>query len=230
MELTTEKLARMIDHSKLQPHATEQEIIDFCKVVRRYKFVAAFVLPANLSIARSELAGNGFTKLGTGIGFPFGTHTTKIKILECEEAIALGAEELDMVMNIGALKSGNFKLVRSELESVLTAIGDIPLKAILEVSYLTPQEIREGARICCDTRLAFVKTGTGFGTRATTMEDVRLITEVVGGRIGVKVAGGVQNISTLLDMHLLGVTRFGVSRGDRIIEEFNRLFKGCLVI
>jgi deoxyribose-phosphate aldolase len=160
------------------------------------------------------------TKIGTGVGFPFGTPTSRTKLFECEEVIALGADEIDVVINIGALKSGNYTLVRKELEELVSLASPLIVKSILEVSYLTDDEIVEGSKICCDAGVAFVKTATGFGSRATTMHDLRLMIDAVAGRVDVKAAGGIGNIDTLLEMYKMGVTRFGISSGDRIIDDF----------
>ena len=219
MVITTAKLAQMIDLSKLHPTTTEDELVQFCSTVNRYRFAAAYVLPANLSFI-SQRINNGVTKIGTGIGFPFGTSTPMMKLLECEESIELGAQEIDVVINIGALKSGNMRLILRELQDIVGVAGPRLVKAILEVSYLTEDEIVEGARVCCDSGVSYVKTGTGFGGRPTTVRDVKLINRAIEGRVGIKAAGGVSNIDILLDMLRLGVDRFGVSAGDRIIDQF----------
>ena len=223
--MNTQELALMIDHSRLHPATTEDALHSFCDVVNRYKFAAAYVLPANLRFVSSRI-NNGVTKLGTGVGFPFGTPTSRTKLFECEEVIQLGAEEIDVVINIGALKSRNYGIVRQELEDIVTLASPLIVKAILEVSYLDEEEITEGSRVCCDAGVAFVKTATGFGSRATTMKDLGLIVDAIRGRTGVKAAGGIGDIDTLLAMYRIGVTRFGISSGDRIIDDFLRIYKG----
>jgi deoxyribose-phosphate aldolase len=222
-----EELALLIDHSKLHPATTEDELQSFCELVNMHKFAAAYVLPVNLRYVSSRIR-NGVTKLGTGIGFPFGTATSRTKLFECEEVIGLGAEEIDVVINIGALKSGIFNRVRHELEKIVTLSSPLIVKAILEVSYLTDEEIFEGSKLCCDAGVAFVKTGTGFGSRVTTLNDVRIMVDAIGGRTGVKAAGGIGDIDTLLAMYRLGVTRFGVSSGERIIAQFIDKYEGYL--
>jgi len=225
MQLTTRQLAAILEHCRLHPAATEEEIRAFCAVVRKYGFATAYVLPANLGVVREELQGCP-TKIGTAIGFPFGTQTTRIKLLECEEAVQLGAEELDVVINIGALKSGNVRLVQNELRQLVEVVKPRPLKVILEVCYLTRQEISIGVQICCDVGAAYVKTATGFGARATSLEDVKVLVREAAGRIRVKVAGGVRDLRTLLKMYQIGADRFGVSSGDKLMEEFNLLYHG----
>jgi len=227
MKITPEVLAGMIDHSELRPFATESDIRSFCEIVKRYCFAAAYVLPVNLSIARSELQ-NCPTKLGTGIGFPLGTSTLKTKLYEAEDAMHLGAEELDVVINIGALKSGRLSVVSEELKSLVRLIHPRPLKVIIEVCYLNPQEIVEAVNICCDVGATYVKTATGFGNRPTTLEDVKLVVEAAKGRIGVKASGGIRDLSMLLNMYRLGATRFGVSCGDKLIEELKTTYGGTV--
>jgi deoxyribose-phosphate aldolase len=223
--MNTQELALMIDHSLLHPASTEDELLNFCDVVNRYKFAAAYVLPVNLPLVSTRIQ-NGVTKLGTGVGFPFGTPTTRTKLFECEEVIELGADELDVVINIGALKSGNYDVVRRELEEIVILASPLIVKSILEVSYLDDDEIVEGSKICCDAGVAFVKTATGFGSRPTTTHDIQLMVNAISGSVDVKAAGGIGSIETLLEMYEIGVRRFGVSAGDRIIEDFLRRYEG----
>ncbi|ADQ13725.1 deoxyribose-phosphate aldolase [Halanaerobium hydrogeniformans] len=223
MKITVDNIAQMIDQSKLDPYVTEKEIIEFCKEVNEYDFIAAFVLPANLPIAKKELK-NSSVKLGTGIGFPFGTTTTKSKLQECEEALGLGVDELDTVINIGALKSGKYEYVYNELKQMVELIAPKPLKVILEVSYLTPEEIKEGTRIGCKAGVEYVKTGTGYGGRDTNLFDINLIAEAIDEDTKIKAAGGIRDIYTLIEMYKLGVRRFGVSRGPKIVEQFKKYF------
>ncbi|MCC3146032.1 deoxyribose-phosphate aldolase [Halanaerobium sp. Z-7514] len=229
MKITVENIAQMIDQSKLDPYVTEKEIVKFCKEVIEYNFVAAFVLPANLSIAKKELK-NSSVKLGTGIGFPFGTTTTKSKLQECEEALKLGVDELDTVINIGALKSENYKYVYNELKQLVNLVAPKPLKVILEVSYLTPEEIKEGTRIGGEVGVEYVKTGTGYGSRDTNLFDINLIAEAIDDNTKIKAAGGIRDIYTLIEMYKLGVRRFGLSRGPEIIEQFKEYFAGEIEI
>jgi deoxyribose-phosphate aldolase len=225
--MNSQELASIIDHSRLHPATTEDELLSFCDVVNRYNFAAAYVLPANLPFVSSRI-NNDVTKIGTGVGFPFGTLTSRTKLFECEEVIELGADEIDVVINIGALKSENYTLVRRELEELVSLASPLIVKSILEVSYLNDDEIVEGSKICCDAGVAFVKTATGFGSRATTMHDLQLMIDTIGGRTGVKAAGGIGNIDALLDMYRMGVTRFGISSGDRIIDDFVERYEGYL--
>jgi deoxyribose-phosphate aldolase len=219
MELNAQKLAEMVDHSLLHPATTKDELLRFCDTVNKYNFATAYVLPSNIPFASSNI-NNGFTKIGTGIGFPFGTQTTKVKLIECEDAVENGAGELDVVINIGMLKSGNYRYMYNELKEISNFASPYSIKAILEVSYLTDEEIVEGSKISCDAGMAFIKTATGFGSRPTSLKDIQLIMSAISGDVGVKAAGGVRTLDELLDMYSIGVRRFGVSAGDKIIDEF----------
>lgn len=223
MHISENDLAQMLDHSKLDPYVTEKQIKDFCNQVKKYNFIAAFVLPANLKIMIDELKKSP-VKIGTGIGFPFGTSTTSIKQKECEEAIEMGADELDVVINIGALKSKNYDYVYKELGKLVNTVSPLPLKVILEVSYLNPEEIKKGTEISCRAGVDFVKTGTGFGSRVTTLYDIKLISEVIDSKTKIKAAGGIRDIYTVVEMYKYGVRRFGVSRGPQLMDQFNNEF------
>ena len=225
MTMNKQRLTNMLDHSLLHPATTENELLQFCDTVNKYKFPVAYVLPSNISFA-SENIDHNFTKIGTGIGFPLGTHTTKIKLLECEDAVKNGALELDVVINIGKLKSGDYSFIFNELREIANIASPYSVKAILEVSFLTKEEIIEGSKISCDAGMAYVKTATGFGSRATILEDIQLIMNAISGNVRVKAAGGIRTLDELLEMNRIGVQRFGVSAGDKIIDEFtNRLNK-----
>ena len=225
MKLTTEQLAKMMDQSKLEPFTTEGEIRDFCDTVKRYGFGAVYVLPCNFRIVR-ETIDSSDTILGTAIGFPFGTHTTETKLFESEQMLKLGAQSIDVVINIGALKAGDYTLVHDEMKALVALAGPHAVKSILEVSYLSDDEIARGTQICCDAGVAFVKTATGFGSRASSLHDVMIIREHISKNVRIKVAGGVRDIDTLLDMWKMGVSRFGVSKGDRLLNEFSEKYNG----
>jgi deoxyribose-phosphate aldolase len=215
----------MIDMSKLPPTVSRAEVLEFCDLVREYKFGTAYVLPANLELLREQLEGTA-TVLGTGISFPFGTATTRVKLLECENALELGAGSIDVVSNMGALKSGNDKLVHDELRDLSDLTGKADLKVILEVGYLTPEELARGTRICCDAGVQYVKTSTGFGPRPATIDDIKIVKKNISPRVKIKVAGGLNDIDLLLEMLALGVERFGVSRGDSLIDQFEEKYGG----
>ena len=157
----------------LHPATTEKEIFKFCEKIKKYKYGTAYVLPANLPLITERLS-DTLTRLGVGIGLPFGTSTTATKCFECEEAIKSGAEDLDVVINIGALKSSNYNKALNELKELTKVVHPYILKIILEVSYITKKGIIEGTKICCDAGVDFVKTATGFGSIATTINDAEI--------------------------------------------------------
>jgi deoxyribose-phosphate aldolase len=225
MRLTADSLAAMIDQSKLPPSVTEQEVIEFCATVRKYRFGTAYVLPLHLKLMGEQLRGSG-VKLGTGVSFPFGTCTTDVKLFECESVMRLGAQEVDVVTNMGLLRSGRDEPFVEELRALGGLTGDLPLKAILEVGHLSREDLARGTRLCCEAGVQYVKTGTGFGPRPATVDDIRAVKENLTGDTGIKVAGGIGDIDTLLTMLREGVDRFGVSRGEQIMDQFQEKYGG----
>lgn len=225
MKLDLDRFARLLDYSLLHPATTEKEIFKFCEKIKKYKYGTAYVLPANLPLIKERLS-DTLTRLGVGISFPFGTSTTATKCFECEEAIKSGAEDLDVVINIGAIKSSNYNKVLNELKELTKVVHPHILKIILEVSYLTKKEIIEGTKICCDAGVDFVKTATGFGSRETTINDVEIILNNITNDAKVKVAGGVNNVDTILKLYSKGVEKFGVSKGEQLVEEFIEKYNG----
>lgn len=170
--------------------------------------------------------------VGAPVGFPSGAHTTAIKVAEAIGLVADGAEELDMVINVGRLRSGDIAYVKADIRAVVEAIAPVPLKVILEIAHLTDDEVRRGAAIVADSGAVFVKTGTGWPRYATTVERVRIIIEAVAGAVQVKAAGGIRDLDTIADMVRLGVTRFGIgTRGARdLVRQCAMLPGGGLVV
>jgi deoxyribose-phosphate aldolase len=160
-------------------------------------------------------------KLVGNVSFPSGSDTTTTKIFQAKEMMAAGCDEIDMVLNIGKLRSGEIHEVAEDVKAVVKTVTPIPVKVIIETPYLTPQEIESASRICVDAGAAFVKTGTGWSEKGTSLEDVRLIKSVVGDRIKIKASGGIRKLDTLLAMYSLGARRFGVNlrSGVQIVEE-----------
>ena len=145
------------------------------------------------------------------MGFPSGGHTTRTKVTEATELAENGAQELDMMMNVGRFKSGDLDYVRREIRAVVEAITPVPLKVILELAYLTDEEIRTAAALVAESGAAFVKTGTGWTASATTLEKLKIIVETVEGAVEVKASGGIRSLDAIADMVRLGVTRFGIN-------------------
>jgi deoxyribose-phosphate aldolase len=211
MTLTSGALARMIDVSAVQAFHTESDIRSLAGIASEHGFVAAHALPHFMPLLRSLLPVTGPTMAGGPVGFPSGGHATAIKVAEARQLVVDGAQELDMMLNVGRLKSGDEGYVGDEVRSVLEAIAPVPLKVILEISLLTDDEIRRGAAIVARSGAAFVKTGTGWTAGGTTLEKVRLISEEVGGTVGIKASGGIRSLETIAAMIELGVTRFGIN-------------------
>lgn len=230
MKLTEEILAKMIDHSCLKPDATVQEVLKLCDVVKKYNFRTAYVLPTNVSILVRELK-NTETKIGTGVGFPFGANIPEVKAFEAREMIEAGVEEIDMVINIGALKSRNYKLVQKDIEKVVAvAVSKAVVKVILETYYLTDDEIIKGCQISKNAGADFVKTCTGFTPIGAKVEHIRLMRKTVGSKMGVKVSGKIGGVDTCLDMIKAGANRIGVSNGDVLINELREKHNGSYEI
>jgi deoxyribose-phosphate aldolase len=220
----------MIDHSLLRPDASEEEIVKFCEESRREHFATVMVYPCWLPVAARCLR-DCDVKWGTVIGFPFGATTTACKVFEAKQAISMQASELDMVVNIGALKSGDLDLVRREIEEVVTAAElarltadgeEVLVKVILETGYTTREEQAKVCRIVQEARAHFVKTSTGFGPRGATVEDIKFLRQAVGRDIGIKAAGGIRTYKQALDLVNAGADRIGTSSGLAILAGYDK--------
>lgn len=205
------ELAALIDISAVQAFHTEKDVRDVAGIAVEQGFIAAHVLPNFVPLLRSLVPAGGATLVGGPIGFPSGGHATKTKCFEGAGLVADGAEELDMMINVGRLKSGDFDYVKQDIRAVVEAIAPVPLKVILEVAHLTDDEIRAGASIVAESGAAFVKTGTGWTPSASTVDRLRLIVETVQGAVQVKASGGIRSLETVAAMIDLGVTRFGIN-------------------
>ncbi|TXK74581.1 deoxyribose-phosphate aldolase [Paenibacillus sp. N3.4] len=209
--LTGPEIARKIDHTLLKPDATKDEIIKVCSEAKQYNFATVCINPYWVPLAAKELAGS---KVGitTVIGFPLGATTTFSKMAETRDAIANGATEVDMVLNIGALKSGDLNTVKKDIEGVvLAANGQAVVKVILETGLLSDEEKVKACSICKMAGADFVKTSTGFGHGGATVEDIALMRSTVGPEMGVKASGGVRDIDTARKIIAAGATRIGAS-------------------
>ena len=212
------ELARYIDHTLLKPEATEGQIRKLCEEARKHTFASVCVNPSWVSLASQMLKGSP-VKVCTVIGFPLGATTPTTKAIETRDAIANGANEIDMVINVGALKSGNDALVKDDIEAVVAAAkGHAIVKVILETALLTKEE---KIKACLLSKMAgtdFVKTSTGFVPGGATVEDIALMRETVGPDMGVKASGGIRDTKTASDMMAAGATRLGVSASVAIIS------------
>ncbi|WP_291867899.1 deoxyribose-phosphate aldolase [Maribacter sp.] len=206
-----------IDHTILKPTATVLDIKNLCKEAVDYNFYAVCVNGCFVEIAKKELQ-NSKVKLAAVIGFPLGAMSTKAKVSEAIECVASGADEIDMVINIGQLKSGDSNFVRSEIKQIKKAIGDTVLKVIIETCFLTTGEKKEATKLTMEAGADFVKTSTGFGTGGATLEDVQLMKSIVGDTVKIKASGGVRDKETALEYIKLGVSRIGTSSGIAIVS------------
>ena len=214
--MDSRSLAGMIDHTLLKPEAPEAEILTLCQEARANGFFSVCVNPANVALAARELAGSP-VKVCTVVGFPLGATTSAVKAFETRDAIAHGAQEIDMVINVGALKSGLMDQVEADILAVVEAAGDVPVKVILETALLTDDEKVAACQASKAAGAAFVKTSTGFSKGGATVEDIRLMRRTVGPEMGVKASGGVRDRETAIAMADAGATRLGASASVAIV-------------
>jgi deoxyribose-phosphate aldolase len=218
--LTLAQLAKTIDHSLLRPELTEDDVVAGCELAQRYDVASVCVKPCHVALAARLLA-DSRVKVGTVIGFPHGSNTTATKVFEAQDAIANGAGELDMVINIGELRSGHDDFVRDDIRAVVEAAGDKAIvKVILENHYLTDEEKVRACHLAEEAGAHYVKTSTGFAPTGATIEDLKLMRASVGPEVGVKAAGGVRSLDAALEVIAVGVTRIGATQTERILEEF----------
>ncbi|SDL07738.1 deoxyribose-phosphate aldolase [Salinimicrobium catena] len=212
------EINKYIDHTLLKATATEADILELCKEARENEFFSVCLNSCYVKLAAKNLTGSN-VKVCTVIGFPLGAMSTEAKIFEAEQALKDGAEEVDMVINIGELKSKNLQKVEDEIRLIKQAIGDKVLKVIIETCYLTPQEIVIASEIAVKAKADFVKTSTGFGTDGAKMENIELMKGAVNGEAKIKASGGIKNLDTALSYIEAGVERIGTSSGVSIIKE-----------
>jgi deoxyribose-phosphate aldolase len=211
-------LAKYIDHTLLKPDATQAEVDKMCEEAIEYGFASVCINPTWVKRAAERLKGSD-VKVCTVIGFPLGATTPEIKAMEARRALRDGAREVDMVLNVGALKSGQNELVRKDIEKVVDAAheGGAIAKVILETSLLTDEEKVIASAISKQAKADFVKTSTGFGGGGATVYDVALMRETVGPDMGIKASGGVRTLEDAEDMIAAGATRIGASAGVQIV-------------
>ncbi len=215
----SQEVARFIDHTLLKPDATREQIIRLCEEAKDYCFASVCVNPTNVSLASSFLKDTP-VKVCTVIGFPLGANTSVTKAIETRDAIVNGASEVDMVINVGALKSGDHNQVTEDIEAVVDAArGKALVKVILETALLTDEEKVKGCLLAKLAGADFVKTSTGFGPGGATVEDIRLMRKAVGPEMGVKASGGIRDYESMLRMIQAGATRIGASAGEKIVKQ-----------
>ncbi|OCG14879.1 deoxyribose-phosphate aldolase [Gilliamella sp. WF3-4] len=209
--------AKYIDHTLLAMNATEDQIRKLCDEAKEYHFYSVCVNSGYVPLAASLLNGSD-VKVCSVVGFPLGAMLTCAKAYETEMAIKAGAQEIDMVINVGWLKSNDWDAVKNDIEAVFKACGQVPLKVILETCLLTKEEIVKVCTICKEIGVAFVKTSTGFSVAGATVEDVKLMRKTVGDKMGVKASGGIRNREMAEAMIQAGATRLGASAGIAIVS------------
>jgi len=223
VKISKSQLAKMIDHTLLKPTATRGDIERLCREGMKYGFKSVVVNPTHVPLVAQLLKGSD-VKVCSVASFPFGTTFPEVKAFEAEKAVENGAHEVDMVINLSALKSGDHELVRKDIQGVVNvkrSRGDLVVKVIIETGYLTDEEKVTACRLAEEAGADFVKTSTGLVDGAT-VEDVRLIRKTVGRDMGVKASGGIRSLKQALAMIEAGANRIGTSSGVAIIEELSK--------
>ncbi len=216
------RFARLFDHSVLRPHATRAEVAQAAATAARLGTATLTVQPYYITFALEQLRGSG-VPVGTVVGFPHGNETPSMKAYAAREVIALGAQEIDMVMNIAALKNGEQELFTRDVAGVVEAAQGKTVKVITENCYLTEEEKRRACEWIARAGAHFVKTSTAYAEGGATLEDVRLMYQVVKGRCRVKAAGGIRRVEEVLEYLRAGATRFGSTRTDQLVHAFQEL-------
>ena len=207
------KYAEYIDYTNLKADATIDDIKNLCNDAIKYHFTSVCVNPCYVSLAKELLDGTT-VNVGTVVGFPLGANTVRTKEMEALIAVEDGADEIDMVINIGALKNGDCDYVRNEIEDIMAAVDGKVLKVIIETCYLTDEEIGKITEICNDTYVNFIKTSTGYGTRGVSLDDIDIINAHKNDILEIKASGGIRSIDMVDALIQKGVTRIGVSNID----------------
>lgn len=221
MLLTVNDVAKMIDLSCVRTISSKMDIEEMVTAARKYNFGQVSVMQCFIPYTKQLLKDEPQIHVVGNVSFPSGSDTTSLKVFQAKEMMAAGCDEIDMVMNIGKLRSGEINEVEKDVRAVIETVSPLPVKVIIEIMYLTPTEVERACGICLRTGATFVKTGTGWAERGTTVEDVRLVKSFVGDRIKIKASGGIRSLDTLVAMYKAGARRFGVNlkNGIKIVEE-----------
>lgn len=212
-----DKLAKYIDHSKLKPNLTKNDIEKGCEEAIQYKCAAICVNPIMVQIAAAKLKGHGIL-VNSVVGFPFGATTSEIKVAETKSVIAAGADEIDMVIDIGSAISGDWDKVEKDIKSVVKAAGNRPVKTIFETCYLDDDQIIRACKAATNAGAAYVKTSTGFSSLGATIHDIALMRKAAGKNVKIKAAGGIYYYEDAIALINAGADRIGVSRTAQILE------------
>lgn len=215
-----EKLAKLIDHTLLKPNTLDEQVETLCAEAKEYGFASVCINPSFIPLAKSRLAGST-VKVCTVIGFPLGANTTRTKLFEAQDALAMGADELDYVVNISDVLNDRYDLVRTEMEQfsqLKQGSNPVTIKIILETCYLNEEQIVKLCQMARETGLDFVKTSTGFGSGGATVEHVALMRSTVGQELGVKASGGIRSYQDARKMIEAGASRIGASASVAIVK------------
>ncbi len=215
--LAKKDVAQIIDHTALRPDTTGIQIEVLCEEAREYHFYSVCINSSFIPLAKTFLVNSG-VKICAVVGFPLGASLSRVKAYEAREAAKEGADEIDMVINISALKDNNYRKVKEDIEEVVRSVKGLICKVILETALLTDQEKEIGCRIAVEAGAHFVKTSTGFQSGGATVKDVKLMRRIVGNHMGIKAAGGIRDYETALKMVEAGATRIGASKGVEIVK------------
>lgn len=229
MKLTSYDISRMIDISAVQADSTQDDIKAMIACAKKYDCIAVFTLPSQASFAGKLLQNCSKTNLGGVVGFPDGGHTTYTKIMETSELVnSMKCDEIDMVINIGMLRSGQYNYVERDISEVVKAANGKMVKVILECHYLTESEIKKGCELSLKAGASFVKSGTGWAPTGATKENISLMKACVGDKAQVKAAGGVRDLDTLISLYKCGARRFGIGTDSAIaiLEQCKKLPNG----
>ncbi len=218
--VTSKDIAKMIDHSLLNPIMTKQDIIDGCNIAKKYDVASVCVKPCFVDISAEILKGTDVA-VSTVIGFPHGSNLTEIKVHESKLAIDAGCTELDMVMNIGQFLGGEYDAVEADIKAVCDCAhaGGAIVKVILENAYLTKEQIKKACEICEKAGADFVKTSSGYAPTGATIEDLKIMRAAVSDKVQVKAAGGVRTLESALKVRAVGGTRFGCTATEKVLKD-----------
>ncbi|MBU6163609.1 MAG: deoxyribose-phosphate aldolase [Actinomycetales bacterium] len=217
------KIAKTIDHSLLKPEMTRDEVRQGCEIAKKYDVASVCCKPSDVAFCAEILKGTD-VEIGTVVGFPHGSSTTATKVFETKAAIADGATEIDMVLNIGLLKSGLYEEVKSDIKAVVDAAGGKMVKVILENAYLTDDEKVTACKLCEAAGAHYVKTSSGYAPTGATVADVKLMRASVSPKVKVKSAGGVRTLDALIEMLDAGIERSGATTTSTMLDEYTQRF------
>jgi deoxyribose-phosphate aldolase len=217
------KIAKTIDHSLLKPEMTRDEVRQGCEIAKQYGVASVCCKPSDVAFCAEILKGTD-VEIGTVVGFPHGSSTTATKVFETKAALADGATEIDMVLNIGLLKSGLYEEVKSDIKAVVDAAGGKMVKVILENAYLTDDEKVAACKLCEAAGAHYVKTSSGYAPTGATVADVKLMRASVSPKVKVKSAGGVRTLDALIEMLDAGIERSGATTTSTMLDEYTQRF------